>query len=96
MKTAMQQFIERAGNKIDSLNCDLVREIQQMVTEEKLSLIHAYETGLSTAIENLDIEGSEYYKKVYTDLDENTNAAPDMQVSVNSGSNKKRKRKKAA
>lgn len=96
MKTAMQQFIERAGEKIDFLNCEIVEKIKNILIEEKLSLISAYEVGISTASEMKDVEGNDYYKQLYTDSNENTNAKSDLQPGRSTRQNNKYKRKKAA
>ena len=94
MKTALQNFLETIGDSIKSLDCQLINKINALVDVEKECLIEAYEAGLTTSKHNLKINATDYFTRIYSDPNENSNARIDMQSGLSSGHIKKRKRKR--
>lgn len=94
MKTALQNFLDTIGDSIKSLDCQLINKINLLVDVEKECLIEAYEAGLIKSKRNLNIKATDYFTRIYSDPNENSNARIDMQPGLGSGHIKKRKRKR--
>jgi hypothetical protein len=91
MKTPLQTFIEMAGDKLD---CHLMQKVRELLDFEKECVVGAYEAGMITSQNDLKIEAVEYFKRFYSDPNENSNARIDMLVSGESRLVGKRKRKR--
>lgn len=94
MKTPLQTFLEITGDKLNCLDCQLAEKIKELLALEKECVAGAYEAGLITAQNDLKIDAMDYFKRFYSDPNENSNARIDMQLSFGSGHVKKRKRKR--
>ena len=91
MKTALQTFLEISGNKLD---CHLMHKIKELLDFEKECVANAYEAGMITAQNDLKIEAVEYFKRFYSDPNENSHARIDMRIGIEPRSNGKRPRKR--
>lgn len=91
MKTPLQTFIELAGDKLD---CQIMQKVKELLDFEKECVVGAYEAGMITSQNDLKIEAVEYFKRFYSDPNENSNARIDMLVSGESRLVGKRKRKR--
>ena len=91
MKTALQTFLEITGNKLD---CRLMERVKELLDFEKACVEGAYEAGIITAKEDLKIEAVEYFKRFYSDPNENSDARIDMRTGSEPRPNAKRKRKR--
>jgi hypothetical protein len=91
MKTALQTFLEITGNKLD---CRIMERVKELLDFEKQCVAGAYEAGMITAQNDLKIEAVEYFKRFYSDPNENSNARIDMRLGGEPGPNVKRKRKR--
>ena len=94
MKTPIQTFLELTGDKLHCLDCQIVQKIKELLNLEKECVAGAYEAGMITAQKDLKIEAVDYFNRFYSDPNENSNARIDMQLSLDSGHVKKRKRKR--
>jgi hypothetical protein len=93
MKTALQTFLESAGDKIKNVDCQIMEKIRELLELEKQCVVGAYEAGLIAGSKDLKIDAVDYYNRFYSE-DENSNARIDMQLGPNTGQIKKRKRKR--
>jgi hypothetical protein len=91
MKTPLQTFIELAGDKLD---CRIMQKVKELLDFEKECVVGAYEAGMITSQNDLKIEAVEYFKRFYSDPNENSNARIDMLVGGESRLVGKRKRKR--
>ncbi len=91
MKTALQTFLELTGDKLD---CRVMQKVKELIEFEKNCVVGAYEAGMITAQKDLKIEAVEYFKRFYSDPNENSNARIDMYISEQPGLPGKRKRKR--
>lgn len=91
MKTALQTFLDIAGNK---LNCQLMERVKELLEFEKECVAGAYDAGVITAQKDLKIEAVEYFKRFYSDPNENSYARIDMHLSGEPRLVGKRKRKR--
>jgi len=91
MKTALQTFLEIAGNKLD---CRIMQKVKDLLEFEKECVAGAYEAGIITAQKDLNIEAVEYFKRFYSDPNENSYARIDMRLGSEPRLNGKRKRKR--
>jgi hypothetical protein len=93
MKTALQTFLETAGDKLNHLDCQLVEKVQELLHMEKACVVGAYEAGRIAAAKDLKIDAMDYFNRFYSE-NENSDARIDMQLSIDAGQFKKRKRKR--
>jgi hypothetical protein len=91
MKTALQTFLEITGNKLD---CRIMERVKELLDFEKQCVAGAYEAGMITSQNDLKIEAVEYFKRFYSDPNENSNARIDMRLGGEPGPSVKRKRKR--
>lgn len=91
MKTPLQTFIELAGDKLD---CRIMQKVRELLDFEKQCVSGAYEAGIITAQKDLNIEAVEYFKRFYSDPNENTHARIDMLAGDEPRLGGKRKRKR--
>jgi len=91
MKTALQTFLELTGDKLD---CRVMQKVKELIEFEKNCVVGAYEAGMITAQKDLKIEAVEYFKRFYSDPNENSYARIDMHLSGEPGLVSKRKRKR--
>lgn len=91
MKTPLQTFLQIAGNKLD---CQLMEKIKELIEFEKECVSAAYYAGAITTKNDLKIEAVEYFKRFYSDPNENSYARIDMHLGSESGLSGKRKRKR--
>lgn len=94
MKTALQTFLDNAGDNIKQLDCQVLEKIKDLLQLEKECVVGAYEAGMLAASNDLKIDAMDYFKRFYSDPNENSNARIDMQLGPNTGQIKKRKRKR--
>lgn len=91
MKTALQTFLEMVGNKLD---CQTKEKVKELLEFEKACVAGAYDAGVITAQKDLKIEAVEYFKRFYSDPNENSYARIDMHLSGEPRLVGKRKRKR--
>jgi hypothetical protein len=91
MKTALQTFLEITGDKLD---CRVMQKVKELLDFEKDCVAGAYEAGMITAQKDLNIEAVEYFKRFYSDPNENSYARIDMRLSSEPRHSGKRKRKR--
>jgi hypothetical protein len=91
MKTALQTILEITGNKLD---CRIMERVKELLDFEKQCVAGAYEAGMITAQNDLKIEAVEYFKRFYSDPNENSDARIDMRPGSEPRPSTKRKRKR--
>jgi hypothetical protein len=94
MKTALQTFLENAEDSLKQMDCELLQKINDLLQLEKECVVGAYEAGMISASNDLKIDAMDYFKRFYSDPNENSNARIDMQLGFDTGQSKKRKRKR--
>jgi hypothetical protein len=94
MKTALQTFLENAEDSLKQMDCELLQKINDLLQLEKECVVGAYEAGMIAASNDLKIDAMDYFKRFYSDPNENSNARIDMQLGFDTGQSKKRKRKR--
>ena len=94
MKTALQIFLDNAGDNLKQLDCEVLQKIKDLLQLEKECVVGAYEAGVIAASKDLKIDAMDYFKRFYSDPNENSNARIDMQLGFDTGQVKKRKRKR--
>jgi len=94
MKTALQTFLDSAGDSIKQLDCDMLAKIKDLLQLEKELVVGAYEAGMIAASKDLKIDAMDYFIRFYSDPNENSDARIDMRLSPDTGQVKKRKRKR--
>lgn len=94
MKTALQTFLDNAGDSIKQLDCEMLNKIKELLQLEKECVAGAYEAGVIAASKDLKIDAMDYFKRFYSDPNENSNARIDMQFGFDTGQVKKRRRKR--
>ena len=93
MKTALQTFLDAAGDEIKHLDCQVFEKIQELLQMERQCVVGAYEAGRIAAAKDLKIDAMDYFNRFYSE-NENSDARIDMQLGLESGQIKKRKRKR--
>lgn len=91
MKTPLQTFLELAGDRLD---CRVMQKVKELLDFEKDCVVGAYEAGIVAAQKDLNIEAVEYFKRFYSDPNENSNARIDMRFGGEPRLGGKRKRKR--
>jgi hypothetical protein len=94
MKTALQTFLDNTGDSLKQIDCELFQRIKDLLQLEKECVAGAYEAGMIAASNDLKIDAMDYFKRFYSDPNENSNARINMQLGLDSGQVKKRKRKR--
>jgi hypothetical protein len=94
MKTALQTFLDNAEDSLKQIDCELLQKVKDLLQLEKECVVGAYEAGMIAASNDLKIDAMDYFKRFYSDPNENSNARIDMQLGFDTGQSKKRKRKR--
>ncbi len=94
MKTALQTFLDNAGDSIKQLDCEMLAKIKDLLQLEKELVVGAYEAGIIAASNDLKIDAMDYFIRFYSDPNENSDARTDMRLGFDTGQVKKRKRKR--